>query len=146
VQKSQRHSPSSARAGENAVEWNLVLLVDGTGLKWFSPRTQALLAEVGPPVRWWDGMGHQFCILQLGKAQRHASTHPAWCRGRGTGIALPPSPPPSPFRAGWGAGSGGGSVSSPTLMPLLLLFPPVNTDTETAVVNVTYATKEEAKV
>lgn len=29
---------------------------------------------------------------------------------------------------------------------LLLLLPAVNTDTETAVVNVTYATKEEAKV
>lgn len=37
-------------------------------------------------------------------------------------------------------------MPTPLLLLLSLSSPTVNTDTETAVVNVTYATKEEAKV
>lgn len=56
-----------------------------------------------------------------------------------------PSPRPSciPLRSVPGAAV----TPLPSLLQLfLLLLPAVNTDTETAVVNVTYATKEEAKV
>lgn len=64
-----------------------------------------------------------------------------------TGITLPAFPPASPIRGvPGGPGAVAASLSSPSLMFLLLFFLPVNTDTETAVVNVMYATKEEAKV
>lgn len=60
----------------------------------------------------------------------------------GTGISLPPSHLYPPLERAESS-SDTSAIPAPTL-PLLL--PAVNTDTETAVVNVTYATKEEAKL
>lgn len=57
------NSPSAApQLHPRQRKTRLFFPVIGTGLKWFSPWTQALLAEVGPPVQWWDGMGHQSSI------------------------------------------------------------------------------------
>ena len=86
--------------------------------------------------------------LRWGEIRRRRSARPAPGLSR-TGQALPSHRPHlhPPLQGVPGRAGSGSDVS---LLPCSnapsLAFPPVNTDTETAVVNVTYATKEEAKV